>query len=88
MTAPLILGCVWVIAAAVVAMLPMRLQMGPGVALLVAAPVLLMWIGMVHGVWWVALGLFAFVSMFRRPLLYFARKALGLKVEDPRGGEA
>ena len=88
MTAPLVLGCLWVIAAAVVAMLPMRLQMVPGVALLGLAPVLLVWIGVVHGVWWLAFGLFAFVSMFRRPLMYFSRKALGLKVEDPKGGEA
>lgn len=88
MTAPLVLGCVWVIAAAIVAMLPMWLQMVPGVALLASAPGLLVWIGMVHGVWWVAFGLFAFVSMFRRPLMYFTRKALGLKVDDPRGGEA
>ncbi|MBN8631143.1 MAG: DUF2484 family protein [Rhodobacterales bacterium] len=77
MSAPLILGCVWVIAAAVVAMLPMRRQMVPGLALLAAAPVLLIWIGYTHGWLWLAIGFFAFLSMFRNPLLYFLRRALG-----------
>jgi signal transduction histidine kinase len=77
MSPPLILGCVWVIAAAVVAMLPMKRQMLPGIALLLAAPVLLVWIGWVHGWLWLALGVFAFLSMFRNPLLYFMRRALG-----------
>jgi signal transduction histidine kinase len=74
---PLILGCIWIIAAAVVAMLPMKRQMLPGMALLLAAPVLLIWIGWAHGWLWLALGLFAFLSMFRNPLVYFARRALG-----------
>ncbi|MGL4236426.1 MAG: DUF2484 family protein [Tabrizicola sp.] len=73
---PLFVGCLWILAAAVVAMLPMRRQMVPGVALLIAAPVLLVWIGWVHGWVWLAVGLFAFVSMFRNPLIYFARRAL------------
>jgi hypothetical protein len=77
MSSPLILGCVWVIAAAVVAMLPMRRQMLPGLALLIAAPALLIWIGLVHGWVWLGFGLFAFLSMFRNPLLYFLRRALG-----------
>ncbi|MBL9049529.1 MAG: DUF2484 family protein [Tabrizicola sp.] len=74
---PLILGCLWVIASAVVAMLPMRRQMVPGLALLITAPGLLAWIGWVHGWIWLAVGLFAFVSMFRNPLIYFLRRALG-----------
>jgi hypothetical protein len=65
--------------------LPMRAQMLPGVALLVAAPLLLIWIGFAHGWIWLAVGTFAFVSMFRRPLTYFARRAMGLPVQDPRG---
>lgn len=81
---PLVLGALWVIAAAATAMLPMRAQMIPGIALLIAAPVLLVWIGRSHGWGWLAFGLFAFLSMFRRPLIYFARKGLGLPVEDPR----
>ncbi len=83
MSIPLVLGCFWVIAAAIVAMLPMKAQMLPGMALLVAAPVLLVWIGWAHGWLWLALGLFAFLSMFRNPLLYFARRALGRPADLP-----
>ena len=36
MSAALILGCLWVLAAAVTAMLPMRRQYVPGVTLLIA----------------------------------------------------
>ena len=86
MTTPLTFGCLWVIAAAITAMLPIRRQMLPGFTLLAAAPVLLIWIGYVHGWLWLAVGLFAFASMFRRPLIYVARKALGLPVTDPRLG--
>jgi Protein of unknown function (DUF2484) len=81
---PLILGCLWVVASAVVAMLPMRRQMVPGVALLFAAPVVLVWIGRVHGWMWLAIGLFAFLSMFRNPLLYFLRRALGRPAPLPK----
>ena len=84
MSTPLILGAIWVVAAAVTAMLPMRRQMVPGLALLVAAPVLLVWIGWVHGWLWLAFGLFAFVSMFRNPLLYFLRRALGRPAPLPK----
>ena len=82
MSLPLILGALWVIAGAITAALPMRLQRYPGIPLLIAAPALLVWIGWDHGFWWVAAGLFACLSMFRRPLNYFARKALGLKLPD------
>ena len=84
MSAPLILGCLWVLAAAVTAMLPMRRQMVPGLVLLIAAPVLLVWIGRVHGWAWLAAGLFAFVSMFRNPLLYFLRRATGRPAPLPK----
>ncbi len=84
MSPPLLIGCLWVVAAAITAMLPMKSQFPPGIVLLIAAPVLLIWIGSVHGWLWLGVGLFAFVSMFRRPLIYFARKAMGLPVEDPR----
>ena len=67
MSPALIVGCLWVVAAAITAMLPMRRQMVPGIALLVIAPVLIVWIGASHGWWWAALGLFAFLSMFRNP---------------------
>lgn len=77
MSTPLILGCFWVLAAAGTAMLPIRRQMVPGIALLAVAPVLLVWIGWAHGWLWLAIGLFAFLSMFRNPLLYFLRRAMG-----------
>ena len=84
MSTPLILGCFWVLASAITAMLPMRRQMVPGIALLIVAPFLLVWIGWVHGWLWLALGLFAFVSMFRNPLLYFLRRALGRPAPVPK----
>lgn len=87
MSWPLILGAFWIIAAAGVAMLPMRRQMLPGLALLIAAPLLLVWIGATQGWLWTAFGTFAFLSMFRRPLIYFCRKAMGLPVDDPRRGQ-
>ena len=84
MSTPLILGALWVIASAIVAMFPMRAQMVPGLALLLAAPVLLVWIGWTHGWVWLALGLFAFVSMFRNPLRHFACRALGRPAPLPK----
>ena len=84
MSTPLILGCFWVLASAATAMLPMRLQMVPGLTLLAAAPVLLVWIGWVHGWLWLAIGLFAFLSIFRNPLLYFLRRALGRPTRLPK----
>ncbi len=79
----LVLGCLWVVASAIVAMLPMRRQYAPGLLLLLAAPVLLIFIGYEHGWGWAAVGFLAFVSMFRNPLKYLAKKALGLPVGPP-----
>ncbi len=84
MSAPLILGAIWVLASAIVAMLPMRHQMMPGFALLLAAPVLLVWIGYAHGWVWLGVGIFAFLSMFRNPLRYFLRRALGRPAPLPK----
>ena len=82
MSAPLIFGALWVVAAAVTAMMPLQLQRYPGLPLLAAAPVLLIWIGLEHGLLWTAFGLFAFLSMFRRPLNYLIRKALVLPLPE------
>jgi hypothetical protein len=77
------LSVAWVFAATAVAFLPMRLQYVPGVALLIAAPVLIVWLGLDIG-WIAAVGASAaFVSMFRRPLRYFWRKWRGLETEVP-----
>ena len=70
-----IFAALWVICATVVALLPMRLQFPPGLALLIAAPCLLAWIAVDHGAWIFLAGLFAFVSMFRRPLIYLFYRA-------------
>lgn len=88
MSVPVTLACLWAVLATVVALLPMRWQMIPGVLLLVAAPVLLVWIGWEHGWLWAAGATLGFLSMFRNPLIYFGRKALGLPVRDPREGRA
>ncbi len=77
MSGALIAACLWALAATCVALLPMRYQMLPGLVLLLLAPVLLIWIGYVHGFWAAVLGLAGFLSMFRRPLWHMARLALG-----------
>jgi hypothetical protein len=74
----------WVFASAIVAMLPMRRQYFPGIALLLAAPVLIVMVGLqTH---WAAgvFALFAFVSMFRNPLRYIWAKVTGKNPEIPQ----
>jgi Protein of unknown function (DUF2484) len=83
MSAPLIAACLWVLAATVTALLPMRRQFPPGIVLLALAPVLLVWIGWQHGAIWAMLGLAGFLSMFRNPLIYFWKKWRGLPVDLP-----
>lgn len=82
MTLSLILACLWVVASAVTAMLPMRFQYVPGVALLGASVPLAVFVGLEHGWIWVAVVLFAVLSMFRRPLYFIGRKVLGLDREE------
>jgi hypothetical protein len=82
-SAPLVIGCLWVVAAALVAMLPIRRQYAPGLALLIAAPLLIVWIGAAHGWGFAAAGLAAFVSMFRRPLGALWQVARGRPVGRP-----
>ncbi|MEO0991240.1 MAG: DUF2484 family protein [Pseudomonadota bacterium] len=83
MSVSLIVGCVWGLTAAIVALLPMRRHYVPGVALLVSVPVLLGWIVWDHGALVFALGLCAFTSKFRNPLIYFWRRARGDQPEVP-----
>ncbi len=83
MSLPLIFGCLWVFAATVTALLPMRRQYAPGITLLVLAPVLIIWMSMQHG-WGIGVfALFAFTSMFRNPLRYFWRRFRGENPEIP-----
>lgn len=84
MSLSLILAALWVIVSAAVAMLPMRRQYFPAAFLLFAAPALLVFIGLQHGFWIAAIGFAAFVSMFRHPLVFLVRKALGLPVKLPK----
>lgn len=77
MTLSLTLACVWVVLATITAFLPMRLQYAPGLALLILAVPLLVFIGVQHSVWIVLLVLAAIVSMFRRPLWFLGRHLLG-----------
>lgn len=81
----LLWACIfWVLASAVVAMLPMRQQYIPGVALLIAAPVLIVLAAWTWGWWVAAFTIFAFVSMFRNPLRYFWTRARGENPEIPK----
>ncbi|KIN73081.1 DUF2484 family protein [Sulfitobacter guttiformis] len=73
----------WVFASAAVAMLPMRRQYVPGVILLLAAPVLIVMVGIQFGWVFALLGLAAFVSMFRNPLRYIAARLRGEHPEIP-----
>jgi Protein of unknown function (DUF2484) len=74
---------IWVFAAVAVAMLPMRRQYIPGVALMLAAPVLIVMIGLQVG-WAIALlALAAFVSMFRNPLRFLIAKLRGRNPQVP-----
>ncbi len=75
----LILACLWVVAGAITAFLPMKYQPYPGLPLLVAAPVLIFALGREYGVWMVLVALFAFLSMFRRPLMYYLGKLRGAR---------
>ncbi len=74
----------WVLASAAVAMLPMRHQYIPGVALLIAAPVLIVLIGIELGWVLAVLATLAFVSMFRNPLRYLWARLRGEHPEIPK----
>lgn len=84
MSTPALLAIFWVFVATGTALLPMRYQPWPGIPLLIAAPVLIVWLGAVHG-WWISgLALAAFLSMFRRPLFYLIAKLRGQNPERPQ----
>jgi hypothetical protein len=83
MSLPVLLAALWVFAATATAFLPMRRQMVPGVILLILAPVLILWIGAVHGWLWALVPLGGFLSMFRNPLIYFWKRATGRPVSLP-----
>ena len=84
MTLSLILAFLWVVAATITAMLPMRRQFIPGFVLLIVSVPMLIFVGYENG-WWVALvALAGAASMFRKPLNYFGRRAMGKPVSVPK----
>ncbi|WP_375691402.1 DUF2484 family protein [Pseudooceanicola sp. LIPI14-2-Ac024] len=74
MSLSLILGCLWVLVATAVAILPLRLQYGPGLALLATAPVLIGVIWWEQGWIWGVLVTLVFLSIFRKPVAYLLRR--------------
>ncbi|SLN44376.1 hypothetical protein ROG8370_01899 [Roseovarius gaetbuli] len=84
MSPSLLIASLWVLAASIVALLPMRRQYIPGVTLLILAPAVIGFIGYQHG-WLVALGgVLALGSMFRRPLRYGIARLRGQNPEVPK----
>ena len=75
-------AALWVVAATIVAMLPMRLQFVPGVTLFVSAPALIVWLGYDFGWIFAVLGFAAFLSMFRNVLRFYWRRWTGGEVEE------
>jgi hypothetical protein len=73
MPVSLILACIWVLASAVVALLPMRMQYVPGVLLLILSVPLAIFVGIEVGWIWVGLVLFALLSMYRNPFIALVR---------------
>jgi len=65
-------------------MLPIYRQYWPAGIMLLAAPVLLTFIGYQYGWFWFVISMLAFLSMFSNPLRYLWRKARGEQVELPR----
>ena len=68
MSTPLLLACLWVVAASATALLPLRAQVRPGLLLLAAAVPLVWSLALAHGAVAVVLGLLVLGSLFRRPL--------------------
>lgn len=77
MTLSTISAVTWVFAATGVAMLPMRLQLPPGIILLIAAPFIIIWVGLDNGLIISAAAFAAFISMFRNPIRHYWRKWRG-----------
>ena len=70
---PLPALALWALATMALAPLPIRYQIVPGLLSLLVFPVLLIWAGIVYGVWIVIAGVLAAVSLFRKPLAALGR---------------
>jgi len=62
----------------------MKHQYAPGIALLIAAPIGIAFLGYQHSWILAALGLAGFLSMFRNPLRYLLKRARGEHPELPK----
>jgi len=74
---------IWVFYSVACAILPMRLQNIPAVILLIAAPIMTVWIGIQLNVWVSIVAVFAFGSMFRNPLRNLWAKLRGQNLKLP-----
>lgn len=79
----IILCSLWVLTSTLVAFLPMERQYIPGLSLLFAAPVLIYAVYVQFGPLPFFAALLAFLSMFRNPLVFLVRRAMGKKVDLP-----
>jgi hypothetical protein len=76
----IIVAIIWVF----VATATERLQYGPGITLLLLAPVLIIWLGYDFGWGWSIIFLLAFASMFRNLLKYIYARVRGQNPEIPK----
>ena len=84
MTPSIIIAALWAIAATITAYLSMRHQYIPAVTLLIAAPIIIIWLGYAYG-WLLSLAATAgFISMFRNPLRFIYAKLRGQNPELPK----
>ena len=64
-------------------MLPIHRQYTLGIILLIAAPILIIWIGIAVSPWIAIAAIVAFVSMFRNPLRFIVAKLRGQNPKLP-----
>jgi hypothetical protein len=72
-----------VFVSAACAMLPMRYQYVPAVILLIAAPILILLIGIQVSAWVAIAAIVASISMFRNPLRYLWAKICSQNLQRP-----
>jgi hypothetical protein len=83
---PLLAAGLWALAVSATALLPMRRQIVPGLALLAAAPPLIWWLAAAYGPLAAAAGGLAVLSTFRRPLAALLRRLAGRAAGGERAG--
>ncbi len=81
---PVIAASLWALAVTAVAFLPMRLQVVPGLGLLLAAPALIWWLAAAVGPLAAGAGVLAVLSTFRRPLGALLRRLARTGGDAPR----